>query len=63
MSSPTVSSSVSGKCRTCRSADPGDEAPTFFGAYGMWSASPMPTWEDVAWLRSQVGMGEGFNIP
>jgi len=34
-------------------ANPGDEAPTFFGAYGMWNASPMPTWEDVAWLRSQ----------
>ncbi|MGY2127992.1 pre-mycofactocin synthase MftD [Blastococcus sp. SYSU DS0617] len=34
-------------------AHPGDEAPTFFGAYGMWNASPMPTWEDVAWLRSQ----------
>ena len=25
--------------------------PTFFGAYGMWMQSPMPTWEDVAWLR------------
>ncbi|WP_347058510.1 pre-mycofactocin synthase MftD [Blastococcus sp. HT6-30] len=34
-------------------ATPGEPAPTFFGAYGMWSASPMPTWEDVAWLRSQ----------
>ncbi|MGY2064142.1 pre-mycofactocin synthase MftD [Blastococcus sp. SYSU DS0619] len=34
-------------------ATPGDPAPTFFGAYGMWNASPMPTWEDVAWLRSQ----------
>ncbi|WP_040338786.1 pre-mycofactocin synthase MftD [Candidatus Blastococcus massiliensis] len=32
---------------------PDEEAPTFFGAYGMWNASPMPTWEDVAWLRSQ----------
>ena len=28
-------------------------APTFFGAYGMWMQSPMPTWEDVAWLREQ----------
>jgi L-lactate dehydrogenase (cytochrome) len=36
-------------------ADPGDPAPTFFGAYGMWNASPMPTWEDVAWLREQWG--------
>ena len=34
-------------------ADPADEAPTFFGAYGMWMQSPMPTWEDVAWLREQ----------
>jgi heme/flavin dehydrogenase (mycofactocin system) len=34
-------------------ATPGEPAPTFFGAYGMWMSSPMPTWEDVAWLRSQ----------
>ncbi|TQN40892.1 L-lactate dehydrogenase (cytochrome) [Blastococcus colisei] len=34
-------------------ANPGDDAPTFFGAYGMWMQSPMPTWEDVAWLREQ----------
>ncbi|WP_324274871.1 pre-mycofactocin synthase MftD [Blastococcus brunescens] len=34
-------------------ANPGDPAPTFFGAYGMWNASPMPSWEDVAWLREQ----------
>src|SRR4051795_3715498 len=34
-------------------AQPGDPAPTFFGAYGMWMQSPMPTWEDVAWLRQQ----------
>lgn len=32
---------------------PGEPAPTFFGAYGMWMNSPMPTWEDVAWLREQ----------
>jgi pre-mycofactocin synthase len=32
---------------------PGDPAPTFFGAYGQWMNSPMPTWEDVAWLRAQ----------
>ncbi|MEU2350593.1 pre-mycofactocin synthase MftD [Modestobacter sp. NPDC049651] len=32
---------------------PGDPAPTFFGAYGQWMQSPMPTWEDVAWLRQQ----------
>jgi heme/flavin dehydrogenase (mycofactocin system) len=34
-------------------ATPGEPAPTFFGAYGMWTQSPMPTWEDVAWLREQ----------
>jgi pre-mycofactocin synthase len=34
-------------------ATPGEPAPTFFGAYGMWNASPMPTWEDVSWLREQ----------
>src|SRR3954469_8230827 len=33
--------------------DPAAPPPTFFGAYGMWMQSPMPTWEDVAWLRSQ----------
>jgi heme/flavin dehydrogenase (mycofactocin system) len=31
--------------------DPSETPPTFFGAYGMWMQSPMPTWEDVAWLR------------
>jgi heme/flavin dehydrogenase (mycofactocin system) len=36
-------------------ATPGEPAPTFFGAYGMWMQSPMPTWEDVAWLREQWG--------
>jgi heme/flavin dehydrogenase (mycofactocin system) len=36
-------------------ANPGDPAPTFFGAYGMWMQSPMPSWEDVAWLREQWG--------
>ena len=34
-------------------ASPGEPAPTFFGAYGMWQASAMPTWEDLAWLRAQ----------
>jgi heme/flavin dehydrogenase (mycofactocin system) len=33
--------------------DPAEQPPTFFGAYGMWMQSAMPTWEDVAWLRSQ----------
>ena len=35
--------------------NPGDPAPTFFGAYGQWMASPMPSWDDVAWLREQWG--------
>jgi pre-mycofactocin synthase len=34
-------------------ATPGEPAPTFFGAYGMWNRSPMPSWDDVAWLREQ----------
>ncbi|RVW01079.1 pre-mycofactocin synthase MftD [Rhodococcus xishaensis] len=34
-------------------AAPGEEAPTFFGAYGQWMGTPLPTWEDVAWLREQ----------
>jgi heme/flavin dehydrogenase (mycofactocin system) len=36
-------------------ATPGERPPTFFEAYGMWMQSPMPTWEDVAWLREQWG--------
>jgi L-lactate dehydrogenase (cytochrome)/glycolate oxidase len=31
----------------------GGAAPTFFGAYGQWMQTPPPSWEDVAWLRSQ----------
>lgn len=31
----------------------GGAAPTFFGAYGEWMQTPPPTWDDVAWLRSQ----------
>ncbi|HVW43384.1 MAG TPA: pre-mycofactocin synthase MftD [Amycolatopsis sp.] len=34
---------------------PGGSAPTFFGAYGEWMGTPLPTWEDVAWLREQWG--------
>lgn len=34
---------------------PGQPAPTFFGAYGEWMGTPLPTWEDVAWLREQWG--------
>jgi heme/flavin dehydrogenase (mycofactocin system) len=33
----------------------GGEAPTFFGAYGQWMGSPLPTWDDVRWLREQWG--------
>jgi len=36
-------------------AAPGQEPPTFFGAYGEWMSTPPPTWEDVAWLREQWG--------
>jgi L-lactate dehydrogenase (cytochrome) len=34
-------------------APPGEPAPGFFGAYGEWLQTPLPTWEDVAWLREQ----------
>ena len=36
-------------------AAPGEAAPTFFGAYGQWMGAPLPTWEDVRWLREQWG--------
>ena len=36
-------------------AAPGQEPPTFFGAYGEWLRTPPATWEDVAWLREQWG--------
>jgi len=31
---------------------PGQPAPTFFGAYGEWMQTALPTWEDLAWLRA-----------
>lgn len=34
-------------------AAPGTTPPTFFGAYGEWMQMPPPSWEDIAWLRSQ----------
>ncbi|KOG87826.1 pre-mycofactocin synthase MftD [Streptomyces varsoviensis] len=34
-------------------AEAGAPAPTFFGAYGQWLATPPPTWEDVRWLRER----------
>jgi heme/flavin dehydrogenase (mycofactocin system) len=36
-------------------AAPGEQPPTFFGAYGQWMRSTPPTWDDVAWLREQWG--------
>jgi pre-mycofactocin synthase len=36
-------------------AAPGEPAPTFFGAYGEWMQTPLPTWPDVQWLREQWG--------
>jgi L-lactate dehydrogenase (cytochrome)/glycolate oxidase len=36
-------------------AKPGEKAPTFFGAYYEWMQTPLPTWEDIAWLREQWG--------
>src|SRR6202000_504407 len=31
------------------------DIPTFFGAYGQWMNSPLPSWDDLAWLREQWG--------
>jgi heme/flavin dehydrogenase (mycofactocin system) len=36
-------------------AEPGQEVPTFFGAYGQWMGSPQPTWEDLRWLGETWG--------
>ncbi|MFB7161033.1 pre-mycofactocin synthase MftD [Streptomyces sp. NPDC056242] len=33
----------------------GEQAPTFFGAYGEWMQTPPPTWEDVRWMSEQWG--------
>lgn len=30
---------------------PGQQAPTFFGVYGEWMTTPLPSWSDLAWLR------------
>jgi pre-mycofactocin synthase len=35
--------------------EPGQPAPTFFGAYGEWMQTPPPTWDDVRWMREQWG--------
>lgn len=34
-------------------AAPGEAAPAFFGAYYEWMQMPPPSWDDIAWLRSQ----------
>ncbi|HWC33356.1 MAG TPA: pre-mycofactocin synthase MftD [Mycobacteriales bacterium] len=34
---------------------PGEPGPSFFGAYGEWMQTPLPTWDDVAWLREEWG--------
>ena len=34
---------------------PGETPPTFFGAYGQWMFSPLPSWEDIAWLADRWG--------
>jgi heme/flavin dehydrogenase (mycofactocin system) len=36
-------------------APPGGKAPTFFGAYYEWMQTPLPSWEDIRWLREQWG--------
>jgi L-lactate dehydrogenase (cytochrome)/glycolate oxidase len=33
----------------------GERGPSFFGAYGEWMQTPLPTWDDVAWLRKEWG--------
>ncbi|HZG91361.1 MAG TPA: pre-mycofactocin synthase MftD [Pseudonocardia sp.] len=34
---------------------PGQEVPTFFGAYGQWMMTEPVTWDDLSWLREQWG--------
>ncbi len=34
-------------------AAPGEPAPTFFGVYGEWMQTPMPSWDDLRWLRDE----------
>jgi pre-mycofactocin synthase len=36
-------------------AAPGEDPPTFFGAYGQWMFTPLPTWDDIRWLREEWG--------
>jgi L-lactate dehydrogenase (cytochrome)/glycolate oxidase len=32
---------------------PGEPARTFFQVYGEWMQTPLPSWEDLRWLREQ----------
>lgn len=32
-------------------AMPGERPPTFFEAYAKWMQTPLPTWDDIRWLR------------
>ncbi len=34
-------------------ATDGGEAPGFFAAYGEWMMTPLPTWDDIAWMRER----------
>jgi len=36
-------------------ARPGEPAPGFFAAYRSWQSVAPPSWDDIAWLRSQWG--------
>ncbi len=35
--------------------EPGQDAPTFFGAYYEWLQTPPPQWEDIAWIKERWG--------
>lgn len=34
---------------------PGQDAPTFFGAYYEWMQTPPPSWDDIAWIVEEWG--------
>jgi len=34
-------------------ATAGSKPPTFFGAYYEWMQTPLPGWDDIAWLRAE----------
>jgi len=36
-------------------AGPGEPAPSFFGAYGEWMQTPLPSWADIEWMRERWG--------